>query len=234
MASVDNLSLVQTQEGRYGEAEQWERENFDIRRRVLGPEHPDALFSQRNLGEILQREGHFAEAEKFQRQTLEVRRRLLGSDHPETLLSSKDLALTLQKEGQYAEAGKLFRESAEARARTLGADNAATLNAQEYLAIDLGYEKRDAEADKLFRDAIRTASDSQNRDALSVAWHIFACGAAVAGHPDDALSYLGKAVDLGYGHADTIAADADLKSLHGDSRFDALVAKARQPAAAIK
>jgi hypothetical protein len=39
------------------------------------------------------------------------------------------------------------------------------------------------------------------------------------------------AVDSGFGKPEWIAGDADLKSLHGDPRFDALVAKARQAAA---
>ena len=61
------------------------------------------------------------------------------------------------------------------------------------------------------------------------AWYDFACGAALVGRLDEALNYLGQVVDHGSLNAD-MATDNDLKSLHGDARFEALVAKARQAA----
>jgi pentatricopeptide repeat protein len=54
---------------------------------------------------------------------------------------------------------------------------------------------------------------------------------AKAGRHDKALEYLSHVVDSGFRPSEWIAADPDLKSLHGDPRFDALVAKARQTAA---
>jgi hypothetical protein len=54
---------------------------------------------------------------------------------------------------------------------------------------------------------------------------------AKAGRHDKALEYLGHAVDNGYPVPEWITSDPDLTSLHGDPRFDALVAKARQTAA---
>jgi non-specific serine/threonine protein kinase/serine/threonine-protein kinase len=63
---------------------------------------------------------------------------------------------------------------------------------------------------------------------LSNAWYSFAAAAATAGHHDEAFEYLSHAIDDGYGAPDAIAADPDLKSLRGDPRFDALVAKARK------
>jgi eukaryotic-like serine/threonine-protein kinase len=93
--------------------------------------------------------------------------------------------------------------------------NPATLNDQEFLAIDLSYENRLREAEKLFRDAIASADKGKQTEALGTAWYNFACGAAVAGHHEEALQYLARAIDLGYGRADEIAGDDDLKSLRG-------------------
>jgi hypothetical protein len=100
------------------------------------------------------------------------------------------------------------------------------------LAIDLSHEGRYGDAKKLFRDAIQTASKTDQPYKLSVAWLNFACGAVVAGRHDEALQYLDQAIDHGYGPADRISAEPDLKSMHGDPHFEALVAKARQKAAA--
>jgi hypothetical protein len=67
---------------------------------------------------------------------------------------------------------------------------------------------------------------------LPQAWYMFACGAAVAGHRDEAFQYLREAVDHGYSDVTSMKGDADLESLHGDARFEALLAKVRQGAAA--
>jgi hypothetical protein len=75
----------------------------------------------------------------------------------------------------------------------------------------------------------RTWSDEL---ALGDAWYNFACGAALVGRRDDALNHLDKAIGHGFTDAGMIGAPEDLKSLHGDSRFEALVAKARQNATA--
>ena len=57
-----------------------------------------------------------------------------------------------------------------------------------------------------------------------------ACLAAVTGQRDEALTLLSQAVDHGLGpDLDLgIAKDADLQSLHGDPRFDALVTHAQE------
>jgi alpha/beta hydrolase family protein len=61
-----------------------------------------------------------------------------------------------------------------------------------------------------------------------------ACILALADKRDEALSLLREAVDHGLPpYADLyIEEDKDLKSLHGDPRFDALVAHAKERAAA--
>jgi len=48
------------------------------------------------------------------------------------------------------------------------------------------------------------------------------------------MEYLEKAVELGYENPGGIAADEDLKSLRGDSRFEAIVARAKEPFSAAR
>jgi len=74
-------------------------ETLDIRRRVLGPEHPDTLKSMSNLGEVLIRQGRYAEAARLLGETLDIKRRVLGSEHPDTLWSISSLAVALSREG---------------------------------------------------------------------------------------------------------------------------------------
>ena len=72
----------------------------EIRRGVLGPNHPDTLKSMSNLGWVLQHEGHYTEAEKLQRETLVSERRVLAPDDPETLSLNQHLVWTLVARGE--------------------------------------------------------------------------------------------------------------------------------------
>jgi hypothetical protein len=128
-------------------------------------------------------------------------------------------------EGHYA-------ETVDGQRRVRGPEHAETLYTLEILAIDICHEGRDGDAKQLFEEAIQTAGKGDQPFKLSVAWDTFADGAAIAGRRDEALQYLDQAINHGYGPPEAIAGDADLKSLYGDPRFEALVAKARQKAAA--
>jgi eukaryotic-like serine/threonine-protein kinase len=232
--SMTSVAVALMDEGRYTEAEKLERTTLDIQRRVLGMEHPQTLREMSYLALTVMDEGRYAEAEKLERTTLDIQRRVLGPEHPDTLNSMNLLADTLMDEGQYVESEKLNREILEIRRRVLGPKHANTVRSMNNLAVDLSHEKRYGEAEKLFREAIHTADQTNHPDVLNDLWYNFACAAAIAGRRDEALEYLGRAVDLGFSNADAMAADNDLKSLHADQRFEALVANARQRAAAVQ
>jgi eukaryotic-like serine/threonine-protein kinase len=230
LRAMEGLAYTMLFEVRFAEAEKLFRETLDIQRRILGPEHPDTLDSAEGLAYALQLEGRYADGEKLLRETLDIQRRVLGPEHPDTLMSQGGLAMMLKDEGRYAEAEKLQRETLEAARRVFGPEHPNTLGSLENVAIDLSYEGRYGDAEKLFHEAILTAGKANQPSELAEAWYDFACGAAVAGRHDDAFDYLGRAVDLRYARPEWMAGDPDLKSLHGDPRFEALVAKARQNA----
>jgi hypothetical protein len=72
--------------------------------RVLGDDHPDALWSMNSLAEIRRALGDLQGAHDLHEQTLSARRRVLGNDHPDTLSSMEKLAVVRRKlEGQEAE-----------------------------------------------------------------------------------------------------------------------------------
>src|SRR5208282_1606405 len=125
---------------------------LEIRRRVLGPEHPDTLRSMNSLASDLIDGGHYAEAEKLDRETLGIRRRVLGVEHADTLTSMNNLADDLAQEGQYAEAEKLYREALDTQRRVLGPEHPDTLRSMGNLANVLKDEGRYGEAEKLDRE----------------------------------------------------------------------------------
>ena len=72
---------------------------LNVRRRVLGLEHPETSTSASNLAGTLRARGTHAESAQLQRETLDVRRRVLGDEHPATLRSVNNLASTLRAQG---------------------------------------------------------------------------------------------------------------------------------------
>jgi non-specific serine/threonine protein kinase/serine/threonine-protein kinase len=219
--------------GLYSRAQALFERAVEIQRRVLGPGSPDTLRSMSFLAAALSYEGRYAEAEKLQRETLDIQRRVLGPEHPDTLFSMIDLARTLEGEGRFAEAEKLHRETLDIERRVLGPEHPRTLNGLELEAGDISREGRYGDAEKLFREAIRTAGKANQPGVLAEAWYNFACVAAVAGRREEALRYLAQAIDHGFANPGLMA-DDDLKFLHGDPRFEALVAHSKAGAAAAR
>jgi len=60
---MNNLALVLDHQGRYAEAEGMHRQALELRRKVLGAEHPSTLSSMDNLASVLRSLGRYDEAE---------------------------------------------------------------------------------------------------------------------------------------------------------------------------
>jgi hypothetical protein len=106
------------------------------------------------------------------------------------------------------------------------------------LAETLYHEGRYADAELPMREMLeidRRVFGPEHPVTASAGYNV-ACILALNGNLDEALSVLRKAVDHGLQpRIDLgIEKDTDLKSLHGDSRFTALVAHAKDRAAAAK
>jgi eukaryotic-like serine/threonine-protein kinase len=236
LKSISNLGRILWSKHRVAEAESLDRQALETRRRILGPEHPDTLISMVNLSFDLRSEHHFPEAVELCRETLAIRRRVLSPEHPDTLMSMNVLANTLQSTNQFAESERLHREVLEIRRRILGPEHPDTLKSMNNLASVLGSEHKDAEEEILLRQALeiqrRTLGPQDPTRALSA--YNLASIMARRHQRNEALSLLREALDHGLppfaelfmGH------DNDLKWLHGEPRFEALLARAKAQAAA--
>ena len=131
------------------------------------------------------------------------------------------------QEGHYEEAEKLQSQIVESKRRVLGPAHNSTLQSMELDALCLSKEGRYADAEKIFREVIATAEQSNQPGTVAETWYNFACADAQRGQVDQAFADLDHAVEKGLVSPGALAADPDLKSLHGDPRFDAIVAKAR-------
>jgi tetratricopeptide (TPR) repeat protein len=148
------------------------------------------------------------------------------------------LVAVLVAEGHYDEAEKLARETLDTRRRILGPEHPKTLQSMVNLAYALKRLGRYAEQENLLRQALdiqRRVLGPQDPDRAVSAYNL-ACIAARGGRRDEAISLLGESVDHGMPSyvAAAMPGDSDLVTLHGDPRFEALVTRAKERAAAAR
>ncbi|PNH04770.1 Kinesin light chain [Tetrabaena socialis] len=140
--------------GRYMEAEPLSRQALELRRRVLGEEHPDTANSIHNLAACIYAQGRYAEAEPLSRQALELRLLVLGEEHPNTASSINNLANCISDQGRYAEAELLYRQALELRQQVLGEEHPDTASSISNLASCIQDQGHYVEAEPLYRQAL--------------------------------------------------------------------------------
>lgn len=98
IAMVDLMGWVAQYDhvrGVYKSAENLYHVQWEIRRRILGDEHPDTLTSMNNLAVTLSDQGDLTGAREKQEEVLEITSRILGDEHPDTSVSAWNLFSTL-------------------------------------------------------------------------------------------------------------------------------------------
>jgi len=232
---MEDLGWTLFEEGRLSEAESLERKLLDTQRRVLGPEDGNTLGTMGNLAVTLCEEGRCSEGVKLARGQLDIKRRLFGPEDFYTLAAMDNLAVMLARSNQLAEAEKLEQETLEIQLRVFGRENLGTISSMINMADierDMG---RDEEALKLYAKTLdleqRVLGPEQPETAVTR--YSLACILARRGHMDEAVSNLQYAIDHGLQPRMDLQIEKDplLSSLHGDPRFAALVAHAKERAA---
>ncbi len=233
--TMGDLAWTLFEEGRLSEAESLERRLLDTQRRVLGPEDGDTLGTMGNLAITLCEEGRCLEGVELAREQLGTKRRLFGKEDFYTLTAMDNLAVMLDRSNQFAEAEKLERETLEIYLRVFGRENLGTIGSMTDMADierDMG---RDEEALKLYAETLdleqRVLGAEQPQTAVTR--YSLACILARRGQMDEAVSNLRYAIDHGLQPRMDLQIEKDplLSSLHGDPRFAALIAHAKERAA---
>jgi non-specific serine/threonine protein kinase/serine/threonine-protein kinase len=227
LTAMYNVTDSYLRQGKYVQAEALASQALEIKRRVDSPESRRAN-SMEQLASAYRGQHKYAQAETLETRVLEIRRRDPATEDYWLPRAMVNLAIDYQLQGKYTQAEKLYDSVLELRRRKLGPEKPDTLAAAGLLAICLSYEKEYAKAKDLLQEAIQKASQSSEQSSLALAWYNSASVEAVAAHKDVALEYLRKAADLGSRDVLTMASDENLKSLRGDPRFAALIAKANE------
>ncbi len=231
LVSMGALGELLAQEKKLAESEAVTRQQLEILRRTLGPEHFRTLSARSDLAGVLDQEGNHAQAVQEFRQILEIQRRTNGPEHPSTLLAQTNLSGSLRNVKQLIAAEKLARDTLVAERRTLGEENITTLEQMDILADILHQLGRESEAEVLMREAQAHQIQVYGADNPKTAHSTYVLGAwaALRGDREEALAMLRQAVDHGLDVSSIqgMERDAALKSLHGDVRYQSLIAEAK-------
>jgi tetratricopeptide (TPR) repeat protein len=99
----------------------------NLRRSLLGEDHPDTLHSAFDLATVLGELGEYEPTHLLIEDTFTRQRRVLGEDHPDTLRSATYLAGALWALGHYEQGRQLGEDTLTRSRRILGEDHPGTL-----------------------------------------------------------------------------------------------------------
>jgi len=152
---MDVMGNVYQSLGLYAKSESLLRRSVEIRRRTLGPDHPDTLKSMFDLASVLNEDSKYSEADKLARQTLDIRRRVLGPQNRDTLEAMSRLAYVTQNEGRYAPAEKMDRDILAIAKRKFGPGDKLYQDTLTQLAIVFAYQGKFSDSESTFRELLK-------------------------------------------------------------------------------
>jgi tetratricopeptide (TPR) repeat protein len=145
----ENFIFVIRENGGWEHAEQLGVQVMDMRKKVLGAEHPDTLLSMTNLATTYADMGNLHQAEQLESQVFNMRKKLLGTEHPDILESMANLATIYSKKGKWNEAEQLEVQVLNMRKKVLGAEHPDTLLSMANLATTYSKKRKWDEAEQL-------------------------------------------------------------------------------------
>ncbi|NEP82303.1 MAG: tetratricopeptide repeat protein [Okeania sp. SIO3B3] len=154
--SVNIASLRQSylSQGQHIEAESLLLQALEMRKQLLGTEHPDVATSLNNLAELYRCQGQYKEAEPLLLEALEMRKQLLDSPHPDIATSLNNLGELYRSQGRYKQAEPLYQEALEMTKRLLGAEHPDIVTSLNNLAEFYRYQGRYKQAEPLSIEAL--------------------------------------------------------------------------------
>jgi tetratricopeptide (TPR) repeat protein len=199
------------------------------RKKVLGQEHEDTMWSVAMVGLAYKLGGRWDDAEKLEVQVMETRKKKLGADHPDTLTSMANLASTYWNQGQWDAAEELEVQVLETRKTKLGADHPDTLTSMANLAATLWKQGRWDAAEELFVQVMETCKKKLGADHPSTLTSManLASTYRKQGRWDAAEELFVQVMEtskkkLGADHPDTLTSMANLASTYrNQGRWDA-------------
>jgi serine/threonine-protein kinase len=152
--SLNDQAIAFQEMGRYEEARGLYERALELRRNVLGPEHPKVISALNNLGVALGALGKYEEARAAYEQALSLRRKTLGPDNPLVANSYSNLGTALGQLGKHEEARDLYEHALAIRKNALGPEHPDVATSRNNLAVALDALGRYEEARKELESAL--------------------------------------------------------------------------------
>ncbi|MEB3178333.1 MAG: tetratricopeptide repeat protein [Nostocaceae cyanobacterium] len=153
-SSYNNLAGLYDAMGRYDEAEPLYKQALELRKHLLGENHPSTATGYGNLAGLYHAMGRYDEAEQMYKQALELTKHLLGENHPSTATSHNNLALLYSSMGRYDEAEQMYKQALELTKHLLGENHPDTAQSYNNLALLYYAMGRYDEAEPLYKQAL--------------------------------------------------------------------------------
>jgi tetratricopeptide (TPR) repeat protein len=136
---LNNIGAIYRTSGDYKKSLVFTEQAVELRKRLLGEEHPDVASSFNNLAFLYYSMGNYTQALPLYQRALAIQQKTLGKEHPSVAISLNNLAQLYQAQGRYMEAEPLYRRALTILEKTLGNEHpnvASSLNnlAQLYQA----------------------------------------------------------------------------------------------------
>ena len=152
----NNFALVMGENGDWNKAEELVVQMMNMRKKLLGAEHPSTLKSMQHLAGTYWYQGRWNEAEQLEIKALDMRKIVLGAEHPDTLTSMGNLANTYHKQRKWNEAEQLGVQVLNRRIKLFGVEHPDTLTSMTDLAATYHGQDKWIEADQLVVQALDT------------------------------------------------------------------------------
>ena len=127
LEAMNNVAMVDTDRGKYEEAEALYQKILKIQQEKAGPDTPVAMMTLNNLGQLYLTQDRLPDAERVTTDALAGCRRVLGNEHNLTLTCINNLAVIERRMKRMDQAEPLYREAYETSRRTLGETSVSTL-----------------------------------------------------------------------------------------------------------
>jgi tetratricopeptide (TPR) repeat protein len=223
--TLNNFGYLLRYLGRYSEARPLLERSVAIYEKALGPEHPDVTMPLTNLGLLLRDMGDNEGARPLLERVWAIDQ-ATRPGHPGNDENASILASVLINLGEFEEAKSLLDSCLENQIRTLGEESSAvagTLWSQARLYLRLGDRSK---ADSYLKRSIAILEKVHGPESPNVLFDR-ACYAVLMGDHDQGLHLLERALDRGFS-ALRASVSPNLKTLHGDPRFERIMEEARE------
>ncbi len=131
----DELARIYERWGKYEKAFPFYQQALDIRKKILGDDHPTTAASLNNMGGLLESMGEYEGARPFFQQALDIYKKVLGDDHPDTAISLNNMGYLLQAMGDYEGARPFHEQALDIHKKVLGDDHPHTATSLNNMGV---------------------------------------------------------------------------------------------------